>query len=129
MHDLRLGTNVTIAPTMSAYTADAVYGSRRTSGHGGSPCWSGFTFGAEETIPYALCLLGRRIWPRARYPWLLAAAVAETCVSATGFGCWSGGTLALPPAAPVGFLLVRGLRASSCVRAGCAARGSVLFPS
>jgi hypothetical protein len=39
---------------------------------------------------------GDLIWPRARYPWLLTASVAETCVSATGLGWWSGGMELIP---------------------------------
>jgi hypothetical protein len=40
---------------------------------------------------------------RTRYPWLLTAGVAVTCVSATGVGCWSQGTLALAVLCSGGF--------------------------
>jgi len=40
LHDLGCPTDVTLAPTMSAFTDCAVYGSRRTNGHGNSPCVS-----------------------------------------------------------------------------------------
>ena len=96
----------------------------------GSPTvkWLTGCVGAGALVP-AVEAGGGVATTRARYPWLLTAAFAVTCVSATGFGCWSGGTLALAVLCAVGFLTGRRHRGSSCVSACCPVRGSIPFRS
>jgi hypothetical protein len=96
----------------------------------GSPTvtWLTGCLGAGALVP-AVEAGGGVATTRARYPWLLTAAFAATCVSATGFGCWSGGTLALAVLCAVGFLMVRRLRGLNCVSACCPVRGSIPCPS